>query len=137
MIIIHAMNDPHYPRLVARSLEDRMRVMPAVVLTGARQTGKSTLARAVGPPGRRYVTLDELDVMAAARNDSQALVGGGRPVTLDEVQRDPGLLLAVKREIDAARRPASSCSPAAPTSSSCARSPSPWPAGPATSACGR
>ena len=79
--------------------------MPAVVVTGARQTGKSTLVQALAPAGRSYRSLDDLDVIDAARRDPDALVGGDRPVTLDEVQRAPELLLAVKRAIDRRRRP--------------------------------
>ena len=79
--------------------------MPAVVVTGARQTGKSTLVQDLAPAGRRYLSLDDLDVLDAARRDPEALVGGERPVTLDEVQREPDLLHAVKRAIDRRRRP--------------------------------
>ena len=92
-------------RFVLRSLRDRLRVMPAVVVTGARQTGKSTLVRQLAPADRRYRSLDDLDVIDAARRDPDALVGGDRPVTLDEVQRAPELLHAVKRAIDRRRRP--------------------------------
>lgn len=98
------MNDRTLPRLVTGSLEDRLRVMPAVVLTGARQTGKSTLARALAPGERRFLSLDDLDVADAARRDPEVLVGGTQPVTLDEVQREPDLLHAVKRAIDRRRR---------------------------------
>ena len=98
------MNDT-LPRFVLRSLRDRLRVMPAVVVTGARQTGKSTLVRQLAPADRRYRSLDDLDVIDAARRDPDALVGGDRPVTLDEVQRAPELLHAVKRAIDRRRRP--------------------------------
>ena len=45
MTIIVLMMDATLPRLVGPSLQDRLRVMPAVVVTGARQTGKSTLAQ--------------------------------------------------------------------------------------------
>ena len=79
--------------------------MPAVVVTGARQTGKSTLAQALAPGERRFLSLDDLDVVDAARRDPEALVGGAQPVTLDEVQREPNLLYAVKRAIDRRRRP--------------------------------
>ena len=44
MTIMVLMMDATLPRLVGPSLQDRLRVMPAVVVTGARQTGKSTLA---------------------------------------------------------------------------------------------
>src|SRR5213593_4696244 len=105
MIIIRAVDAAPLPRLVARSLGDRLRVMPAVVLTGARQTGKSTLAQGLAPGRRRFLSLDDLDVVDAARRDPEALVGGAQPITLDEVQREPDLLRAVKRAIDRRRQP--------------------------------
>jgi predicted AAA+ superfamily ATPase len=103
MTLIHNMNT--LPRLVSTALSERMRVMPAVVVTGARQTGKSTLAEQLVPGTRRYATLDDLDVLDAARRDPEVLVGGLGPVTLDEVQREPALLRAVKRAIDRDRTP--------------------------------
>lgn len=102
MIIIHAVNTDLLPRLVAPALSRRLAALPAVVLTGARQAGKSTLARALGPE-RQYRTLDDLDALDLARRDPEALLGGGLPVTLDEVQRAPELLLGVKRAIDRRR----------------------------------
>ncbi len=98
MINIHPMST--LPRLVGGALVDRLRVMPAVVVTGARQTGKSTLAEHLAGSARRYASLDDLDVLDAARRDPDVLVGGTEPVTLDEEQREPDLLLAVKRAID-------------------------------------
>jgi hypothetical protein len=60
MTIIHDMKT--LPRLVSTALSERMRVMPAVVVTGARQTGRapwpSSLSRA-----RRYANLDDLDIL--------------------------------------------------------------------------
>lgn len=103
MIIIHGMRT--LPRLVEAALTERLRVMPAVVVTGARQTGKSTLAAERVPGARRYASLDDLDVLDAARRDPESLLGGSGAVTLDEVQREPGLLGAVKRAIDKDRRP--------------------------------
>ncbi len=79
--------------------------MPAVVVTGARQTGKSTLAQELMPGGRRFLSLDDLDVVDAARRDPEALLGGSQQVTLDEVQREPDLLHAVKWAIDQQRQP--------------------------------
>ena len=103
MTIIYDMNT--LPRLVSTALAERMGVMPAVVVTGARQTGKSTLVEKLVPGERRYATLDDLDALDAARRDPEVLVGGPGPVTLDEVQREPELLRAVKRAIDRDRRP--------------------------------
>jgi len=102
MTIIHCMKT--LPRLIGTALSERLRVMPAVVVTGARQTGKSTLAEQLVPGARRYATLDDLDVLDAAQHDPEVLVGGPGPVTLDEVQRAPELLRAVKRAIDRDRK---------------------------------
>ena len=102
MIIIHTMNEM-LPRLVAGQLARHLRTMPAVVLTGARQTGKSTLAQAAGP-ARRYVSLDDFDVLDAARRQPEVLTGTDAPVTLDEVQRAPDLLREVKMAIDRGRQ---------------------------------
>ena len=103
MTIIHGIKT--LPRLVGAALTERLRVMPAVVVTGARQTGKSTLVEHLVPGKRRYATLDDLDVLDAARRDPEILVGGKNPITLDEVQREPGLLRAVKHAIDRNRSP--------------------------------
>ncbi len=79
--------------------------MPAVVVTGARQTGKSTLVQELTPGPRRYLSFDDLDVVDAARRDPEVLVGGSEPVTLDEVQREPAVLRTVKQAIDRQRMP--------------------------------
>lgn len=91
------------PRLL-EALADR----PVVLLHGARQVGKSTLAAAVaaGPHRARYVTLDDAAVLVAARADPTAFIRGfTRPVVLDEVQRVPELFLAIKAAVDHDRRP--------------------------------
>jgi predicted AAA+ superfamily ATPase len=105
MIIIHAMNGNALPRFVSHALADRLGVMPAVVVTGARQAGKSTLVQDLGPTGRRYFTLDDLDTIDLARREPNVLLEGTEPVTIDEIQKEPQLLHAVKRQIDIDRRP--------------------------------
>ena len=105
MIVIYYMMDGAVFRLVAPSLEVRIRVMPAVVVTGARQAGKSTLAQELTQGCRRFVTLDDFDSLDAARRNPEALFGGSEPVTIGEVQREPGLLHAVKRAIDQESQP--------------------------------
>ena len=104
MIIIRSVNNITLPRLVTRSLQERLAAMPAVVVTGARQTGKSTLAREMAPVPRRFLSLDDLDIVDEARRDPDALLGGSQALTLDEVQREPDLLRAVKRAIDRDRQ---------------------------------
>ena len=105
MDIMHGMERSAQPRLVQGTLEEHLRVMPSVVIMGARQTGKSTLASELASGGRSFLSLDDLNVLDQARRAPDSLLEGDRPVTLDEVQREPGLLLAVKRAIDIRRRP--------------------------------
>ena len=92
------------PRLASESLEQALSVMPVAVLTGSRQTGKSTLAR-MDPIGanRSYFTLDDFGVLEQAQREPDALAARAVRVTLDEVQRVPHLLIAVKRLVDADR----------------------------------
>ena len=67
MDIIHDMNTKALPRNVQSSLTQRLCVMPAVVVTGARQTGKSTLVQVLTPGERRFLSLDDLDVADKGR----------------------------------------------------------------------
>jgi len=91
------------PRWFGSNLEAALRVLPVAVVTGARQTGKTTLTQAIGP-ARPYFTLDDVGVLDQAERNPDSLLGT-RPVILDEVQRAPQILLAVKRAVDAERRP--------------------------------
>jgi len=61
------------PRIVGAALAERLKVMPAVVVMGARQTGKSTLAEHLVPGERHYASLDDLDVLDLARRDPEGL----------------------------------------------------------------
>ena len=100
MIIIQQMNAFSLPRMAADALRERLAVMPAVVITGARQAGKSTLVQEQVAGHRIYATLDDFDVFDLARRDPLSLVGGGTRITIDEVQREPELLRSVKVAID-------------------------------------
>jgi hypothetical protein len=105
MIIIHYMHDKHtLPRLLEPVLRKALGSAPIVVVTGARQTGKSTLVRGLGHE-RAYVTLDEIETLARAEEEPDALLRDAGPITIDEVQRAPRLLLAIKRAVDAKRTP--------------------------------
>lgn len=94
----------YLPRAIESVLEERLASFPVVVVTGARQTGKSTLVRKIGPD-RTYLTLDDLDVLDQVQNAPEQLVARASHLTLDEVQRAPDLLLAIKRAVDEDRRP--------------------------------
>src|SRR6266545_2767653 len=99
-------SDRNLPRLLGGPLVAALRSSPVVILTGARQTGKSTLARR-GAAGaqRAYLSLDDIDILERARREPDALVRDAGRLTLDEVQRSPELLLAVKRAVDEDRAP--------------------------------
>lgn len=94
------------PREITPLLREALGTLPVVVVTGLRQAGKTTLLATDSTfAGRRYLTLDDLATLEAAERDPDALIAGDEPLTVDEVQRSPGLLLAVKRAVDRRREP--------------------------------
>lgn len=95
------------PRHAAHRLRAALADRPVVLLHGARQTGKTTLVRVMAEErGARYVTLDDLTMLAAARGDAAGFLAGfAEPLVLDEVQRAPELLLAIKAAVDRKRTP--------------------------------
>lgn len=90
-------------REITPRLQRALRSLPVVVLSGLRQAGKSTLLqREPGiAAGHAYRTLDDFGTLASARSNPEALLA--QPVILDEVQRCPDLLVAIKRAIDSNR----------------------------------
>ncbi|MDR2704127.1 MAG: AAA family ATPase, partial [Cellulomonadaceae bacterium] len=80
---------------------------PALIIEGARQVGKSTLAREVASEGAKLLNLDDEQTRAAAIADPAGFVrqAGDKQLILDELQRLPELTLAVKSAIDENRRP--------------------------------
>jgi len=96
----------YHPRALGPVVRDALAEMPVVIVTGLRQAGKSTfLQHERGLADRRYTSLDEFAQLAAARGDPQAFVRTDDPLTIDEAQRCPELLSAIKREVDRQRRP--------------------------------
>ena len=89
------------PRWIAPLLRDAAKDHPIVVLTGARQVGKSTLLQQESPfADWRYITLDDFDVLSQARSDPASLWAGTGYIVLDEVQKSTKLLDAVKVAVD-------------------------------------
>jgi hypothetical protein len=89
-------------RHIRPSLVDALSEARVVCLLGARQAGKTTLVRSVAAdehPGR-YVSLDDPAALDVARSDPAGFVARGDRLVIDEVQRAPDLLLAIKRVVD-------------------------------------
>lgn len=91
-----------YDRHIAPLLLEALADTPVVLLNGARQTGKSTLAQSLREAiPRRYLTLDDHTTLAAARSDPAGFIAAlAGPVVIDEIQRAPELFLAIKAAVD-------------------------------------
>ncbi len=98
---------PLFPRFAAEAVEAALADTRVVVVEGARQVGKSTLVERLlaGRAGARFLTLDDPEVLAAARNDPVTFVNHDGLLGIDEIQRAPELLLPIKARVDRDRRP--------------------------------
>lgn len=92
-----------YPRSNRSLVEEALRATRIVFVMGARQVGKSTLTRDVAATSgiATALTLDDQATRQAARSDPTAFIAElDRPALIDEVQRAPDLLLAIKQDVD-------------------------------------
>ncbi|MDA8318603.1 MAG: ATP-binding protein [Actinomycetota bacterium] len=96
-----------FPRHAWRAVTAALADTRVVVINGARQTGKSTLARLVMSeyPGSELRYLDDAPLRDAARADPGLFVRHDGLLVIDEVQRVPDLFLAIKNEVDVDPRP--------------------------------
>ena len=97
-----------FDRHLRSSIEAGLADTPAVLVVGARQTGKTTLVRTLEPrwPDSTYVTLDDLTALEAATADPVGFVAALRGTAIiDEIQKAPALLPAIKVAVDRDRRP--------------------------------
>ncbi|OIO02784.1 hypothetical protein COY52_12030 [Candidatus Desantisbacteria bacterium CG_4_10_14_0_8_um_filter_48_22] len=93
-------------REITGVLTDALKNMPVVVLSGMRQTGKSTLLlNQQQLRGRKYLSFDDFGTLDAARRNPEELISGTGPVTIDEAQKNPEIMNAIKREVDKNRKP--------------------------------
>jgi predicted AAA+ superfamily ATPase len=95
-------------RYILNKIQEALSDTPVVLLSGARQTGKSTLAKwlAEGSHPARYVTLDDATVFASIKQDPAGFIQGlDGAVVIDEVQRVPELFSAIKLSVDRKRDP--------------------------------
>jgi len=97
-------DETFFERTLAPVVTEALRDTPVVILLGSRQCGKTTLARRLAPE-RPLISLDNGQLRQAAVEDPDSFVDGLPPiVTIDEVQRAPELLSAIKRSVDEDRR---------------------------------
>jgi uncharacterized protein len=94
-------NSFYRERWLTPLLQSAIQDHPIIVLTGARQVGKSTLLMNAEPfKDWRFHTLDDFNVLEQAHSNPDSLWAGTRQVVLDEVQKAPELLTAVKKTVD-------------------------------------
>ena len=90
-------------RLIGDKIKKAIESFPVVVLTGARQVGKSTFLKEEFPDFK-YLNLDEFTILEQAKIDPYSLWIGAEKVIIDEVQKCPEILLAIKNTVDKTQR---------------------------------
>ena len=91
-------------RHITADVQTYLAHFPSLLITGARQVGKSTLALSLGIDN--YVTLDDIATYQSAKADPKGFILSLRtPVVIDEVQRVPEIFVAIKEQIDQDRTP--------------------------------
>lgn len=94
----------YYPRTASARVKYLSAHYPCVLLTGARQVGKSTLLEELLPANMNYVTLDDYILAAEAKRDPMGFLEEHKaPLFIDEIQHAPELLRAIKMKVDAAK----------------------------------
>lgn len=95
-----------FKRRIEPRIAEALLDTPVVLLAGPRQAGKTTLVRQIAAQqGLRYLTLDDELTLLSAREDPIGMVRSLDRAVIDEIQRAPQLLLAIKKSVDEDRRP--------------------------------
>ncbi len=94
-----------YPRFVEHRVQEALSDARVVFLCGPRQSGKTTLVRRIAGDSIPFVSLDDITTRRAALSDPVGFLRGFDQVAIDEIQRAPDLLLAIKSIVDADPRP--------------------------------
>lgn len=93
-----------YPRYANERVRAILADTPVLGIVGPRQSGKTTLAQSFGSD-RRFISLDDPVTRNAALTDPVGLIRDVDRAIIDEIQRAPDLMLAIKQSVDADRRP--------------------------------
>ena len=95
-----------FPRRIEPRIAEALLDTPVVLLAGPRQAGKTTLVRQIAEQqGLRYLTMDDELTLLSAREDPVGMIRSLDRAVIDEIQRAPQLLLAIKKSVDEDRRP--------------------------------
>ena len=90
-----------YKRWQEDNLKDALETRRVVILSGARQCGKTTLAKSLNSDKRKYITLDDVTLYNLAKNDPQPFVKIEEgTLVIDEIQKVPELITAIKKAVD-------------------------------------
>lgn len=94
------------PRILGRTILRALKSFPAIVVTGPRQSGKTTLLKMLCSKTHKFVTLEDPDIRIRAKEDPLRFLDQyAPPVVIDEIQYVPELLPYIKTKIDQKRKP--------------------------------
>lgn len=89
-----------YARLAKTRIQSSLTDTRVVLISGPRQSGKTTLAKDVASDDIPFLTLDDATVLQSAMDDPVSFIRGLDRAVVDEVQRAPDLLLSIKNAVD-------------------------------------
>ena len=94
-----------YPRFATTRIKEALEDTRVVLISGPRQSSKTTLATGIATDKTPFLTLDDATVLRSAIDDPVGFVRGLDRAVIDEIQRAPELLLAIKNTVDDDKRP--------------------------------
>jgi predicted AAA+ superfamily ATPase len=96
----------YYPRDIADEVRIALKNMPVVVVTGMRQTGKTTFLRLQHDlSDRTYHSFDDFAQLESAKSDPDGFIARDHPLSIDEAHKCPEIFTAIKRAVDKKRTP--------------------------------